>query len=113
MLQRIEATVAELRHRHTAVTFQAVARKAGVSRAFLYENPEARNLIETARERREGAGRPERQHGSEVGAACVNARSTPKTGSRPHTRRSGDSAPAWASCSVRSATWRPAGRTSR
>lgn len=36
MLQRIEATVAELRHRHTAVTFQAVARKAGVSRTFLY-----------------------------------------------------------------------------
>lgn len=55
MLQRIEATVAELRHRHTAVTFQAVARKAGVSRTFLYENPEARSLIETARERGEGA----------------------------------------------------------
>lgn len=28
MLERIEATVAELRHRHTAGTFQAVARKA-------------------------------------------------------------------------------------
>ncbi|MET7914264.1 DUF6262 family protein [Streptomyces avermitilis] len=60
-----------MRHRHTAVTFQAVARKAGVSRAFLYENPEARNLIETARERREGAGRPERQHGSEVGGGLA------------------------------------------
>ncbi|QNP70638.1 hypothetical protein IAG44_15130 [Streptomyces roseirectus] len=69
MLQRIEATVAELRHRHTAVSFQAVARKAGVSRTFLYENPEARKLIETARERGEGAGRPERQHSSEAEVA--------------------------------------------
>ncbi|MFJ3037134.1 MULTISPECIES: DUF6262 family protein [Streptomyces] len=113
MLQRIEATVAELRHRHTAVTFQVVARTAGVSRTFLYENPEARKLIEVARERGEGASRPERHHGSEAETAwrerALNAEDRLKT----RTRRSDDSAPAWASCSVRSATWRPAGRTSR
>ncbi|WP_406190919.1 DUF6262 family protein [Streptomyces sp. NBC_01017] len=63
------ASCLSARESSTAVTFQAVARKTGVSRTFLYENPEARNLIETARERGEGAGRPERHRGSEAETA--------------------------------------------
>jgi TolA-binding protein len=44
-LQQVRDTIAELRRRKTPVAYLAVARRAGVSRTFLYENPAARALI--------------------------------------------------------------------
>ncbi|MFJ9968803.1 DUF6262 family protein [Streptomyces avermitilis] len=69
MLKRVEATIAELTRRRTPVTFQAVARKAGVSRTFLYEHPEARQLVESARDRGDGRQRVDRQRESDAEAA--------------------------------------------
>jgi hypothetical protein len=44
-LQQVRDAITELRRRKTVVTYPAVARRAGVSRTFLYENAEARALI--------------------------------------------------------------------
>jgi len=47
-LQHVRDAVASLRRRKTPVTYPAVARQAGVSRTFLYANPDARALISDA-----------------------------------------------------------------
>jgi chromosome segregation ATPase len=44
-LQQVRDAISELRRRKMAVTYPAVARRAGVSRTFLYDNAEARALI--------------------------------------------------------------------
>src|SRR6266536_5413502 len=52
MLDRVRDTVQRMRREKTPITYQAVARRAGVSRTFLYQNPDARALVAeaTARE---------------------------------------------------------------
>jgi hypothetical protein len=47
-LQQVRDAVASLRRHKTPVTYPAVARAAGVSRTFLYANPDARALISEA-----------------------------------------------------------------
>lgn len=47
-LQQVGDAVASLRRGKTPVTYPAVARQAGVSRTFLYANPDARALISDA-----------------------------------------------------------------
>ena len=47
-LQQVRDAVASLRRRKTPVTYPAVAHQAGVSRTFLYANPDARTLVEDA-----------------------------------------------------------------
>jgi hypothetical protein len=44
-LQQVREAITELKRHKTAVTYPAVARRAGVSRTFLYDNAEARVLI--------------------------------------------------------------------
>jgi chromosome segregation ATPase len=48
MLQRVRSSVQRMRREKTPVTYQAVARRAGVSRTFLYQNPDARALVAEA-----------------------------------------------------------------
>jgi chromosome segregation ATPase len=48
MLDRVRSTVQRMRREKTPITYQAVARRAGVSRTFLYQNPDARALIAEA-----------------------------------------------------------------
>src|SRR5215471_14335482 len=47
-LQQVRDAVAGLRRHRAPVTYPAVARAAGVSRTFLYANPDARALISEA-----------------------------------------------------------------
>ena len=47
-LQQVRDAVASLRRHKTPVTYPAVARQAGVSRTFLYANPDARTLVNDA-----------------------------------------------------------------
>jgi hypothetical protein len=47
-LQQVRDTVASLKRHKVPVTYPAVARQAGVSRTFLYANPDARALISHA-----------------------------------------------------------------
>ncbi|MEX5709089.1 DUF6262 family protein [Parafrankia sp. FMc6] len=47
-LARIEATLRTLRRERTPVTYPAVARRAGVSRTFLYQNADAQKLVTAA-----------------------------------------------------------------
>lgn len=47
-LHQVSDAVASLRRQKTVVTYPAVARRAGVSRTFLYANPDARKLISDA-----------------------------------------------------------------
>ena len=44
-LQRVHDAAARLKREKTPVTIAAVARRAGVSRTFLYDNPQARDLV--------------------------------------------------------------------
>lgn len=48
MLQRVRESVIVLRRQKTPLTYSAVARRAAVSRTFLYENPDARSLVADA-----------------------------------------------------------------
>jgi hypothetical protein len=48
MLQRVQDAVWRMRREKTPITYQAVARRAGVSRTFLYQNPDARALVAEA-----------------------------------------------------------------
>jgi chromosome segregation ATPase len=48
MLERVRSSVQRMRREKTPVTYQAVARRAGVSRTFLYQNPDARALVAQA-----------------------------------------------------------------
>ena len=66
-LQQVRDAVASLRRHKAPVTYPAVARQAGVSRTFLYANPDARTLVNDA---------------------------ISKTGTR-HTRGSDDQEPSW------------------
>ncbi|WP_327031721.1 DUF6262 family protein [Micromonospora ureilytica] len=47
-LERIEATLRDMRRERTSITYPAVARRAGVSRTFLYQNTDAKKLVTTA-----------------------------------------------------------------
>lgn len=48
MLQRVQDTVRRMHREKTPITYQAVARRAAVSRTFLYQNPDARALVADA-----------------------------------------------------------------
>jgi hypothetical protein len=48
MLQRVQDAITQLQRRKSPVTFPAIARQAGVSRTFLYENLDARRLVTDA-----------------------------------------------------------------
>ncbi|MDQ1051677.1 DUF6262 family protein [Streptomyces sp. V4I2] len=50
MLDRIRDVLGQMRRERSRVTFAAVARRADVSRTFLYHNGEARRLVEDAAE---------------------------------------------------------------
>jgi len=45
MLQRVRGTLRQMRRDHVAIQTAAVARRADVSRTFLYQNNEARKLL--------------------------------------------------------------------
>ena len=47
-LHQVRGAIAELRRHKTPLTYPAVAGRAGVSRTFLYENPDARALVSEA-----------------------------------------------------------------
>lgn len=47
-LDRIEAALRTMRRERATITYPAVARRASVSRTFLYQNPDAKNLVTTA-----------------------------------------------------------------
>jgi hypothetical protein len=47
-LQQVRDAIAWQRRSKTPVTYPAIARRAGVSRTFLYENPDARVLMDAA-----------------------------------------------------------------
>jgi hypothetical protein len=47
-LDRIEATLRTMRRERTTITYPAIAHRASVSRTFLYQNPDAKNLVTTA-----------------------------------------------------------------
>ncbi len=52
-----------------AITFDAVAREAGVSRSWLYSQPDLRGVIERLRDRQRpasGRGLPDRQRGTDA-----------------------------------------------
>ena len=44
-LQRVRDAIAQLRRHKTPISYPAVAHRAGVSRTFLYENPDAHALV--------------------------------------------------------------------
>lgn len=48
MLDRVRSTLQRMRREKTPITYQAVARRADVSRTFLYQNSDARALVAEA-----------------------------------------------------------------
>jgi uncharacterized protein DUF6262 len=64
-MSRATAALAELADQGAAISFQSVARRAGVSRQWLYGQPELRSQIEQLRQRpRQGV--PARERASEA-----------------------------------------------
>ena len=80
-------TPSPARRQKKPITYTAVARRAEVSRTFLYENTDARvaeATTHTARQR----GQARADHDAEQESSGVNAPSTLKTPSKPPTPRS-------------------------
>lgn len=48
MIQRVDQALRQMRREQAAISFAAVARRASVSRSFLYQNADARTLVTTA-----------------------------------------------------------------
>jgi hypothetical protein len=48
MVGRVDRALQQMRRERAAITFAAVARRAGVSRSFLYQNADARTLVTAA-----------------------------------------------------------------
>jgi hypothetical protein len=48
LLRDVQDALRQMRRDGTRMSFRAVAHRAGVSRTFLYENPEARKLVDDA-----------------------------------------------------------------
>jgi hypothetical protein len=65
-LERARAALADLDAQAKPVTFQAVARAAGVSRQWLYTQPELRAQIERLRDRQPPGRRPAHERASEA-----------------------------------------------
>jgi hypothetical protein len=61
MLARVEQALRQMRRERAAITVAAVARRAGVSRTFLYQNDQARGLIAAAAKDHPAAARTTRQ----------------------------------------------------
>ena len=86
-LQRIDDAVARLRREKTTVTIAAIARRAGVSRTFLYDNPQARAAVAGATaqygtRRAPGPSHPGRRAGSVLAGTRPQRRRCPE--GRPH-----------------------------
>jgi hypothetical protein len=64
-IQRATAALAELAEQGAQISFQSVARRAGVSRQWLYDQPALRTQIEQLRER-PAQGVPAREHASDA-----------------------------------------------
>ncbi|MEU0896769.1 DUF6262 family protein [Streptomyces massasporeus] len=47
-LVRVEKAIGQLRREHGRLAVRAIAQRAGVSATFLYENPDARSLVQAA-----------------------------------------------------------------
>jgi hypothetical protein len=81
-LQQVRDAVATIRRARTPVTYPAVARQAGVSRTFLYANPDARALISQAISKA-GGQQAERGHGHDQQSSwrerALNAEAALKT----------------------------------
>jgi len=67
MVQRVTHVLQQMRRGHAAVTVSAVARRAGVSRTFLYQNTEARELVAASSGDRTPA------HPTDIAAAQIEA----------------------------------------
>jgi hypothetical protein len=53
-LRHVADAIGQLRRRRLPVTYPAIAARAGVSRTFLYDNPDARDLVTAAITRADG-----------------------------------------------------------
>jgi Family of unknown function (DUF6262) len=67
MLQRIDQAVRQMRREGARITVAGVARRADVSRTFLYQNDKARALISAASDDRSHLGQAERADPSAPG----------------------------------------------
>ena len=77
-LQQVRDAIASLRRHKTPVTYPAVARQAGVSRTFLYANPDARALITEAISKDAGRRHRPRAPAATRSRPGGNAPSTPR-----------------------------------
>jgi hypothetical protein len=79
-LQQVRDAITELGRRKTAVTYPAVARRAGVSRTFLYDNAEARALIgEAAGQQSQAQAQADAQQEASWRERALNAEAALKT----------------------------------
>ena len=109
-LGRVHDAIARLRREKTPISVAAVARRAGVSRTFVYTNRTRKPLSLQL------SGRPVTNAADcsprpmiHVKRPGVSGPSTPRTHSRPPTPRSSPNAVASANSSAASATWKPNG----
>ena len=74
MLQRVQDAISVLRRQKKPITCAAVARKAEVSRTFLYENSDARSLVADAAKHEAGQrAQTQAAHDSELDFAWRDA----------------------------------------
>ena len=109
-LGRVRDTIARLRREKAPSTVAVVARRAGVSRTFLYTNPDAKTAVaeairQTGNQQHRLAVETDNARKSTWRERALNAEDALKTA---HTDFCFN-ATAFANCSARSATWKPNG----
>src|SRR5277367_6437480 len=109
-LGRVRDTIARLRREKAPITVAVVARRAGVSRTFLYTNPDAKTAVaeairQTGNQQHRLAVETDNARKSTWRERALNAEDALKTA---HTDFCFN-ATAFANCSARSATWKPNG----
>lgn len=86
---RASEALRELDQQRRAITFQAVARQAGVSRQWLYQQPELRKEIELLRDRNVADTRPRVPDEHRASMASLRQRKHVAAGREPPTARPG------------------------
>ena len=72
LLRDVQQALRQMRRDNTRITVRGLARRAGVSRTFLYQNPEARQLVDeaiAASAAQHDVDRQSRRHRDELNAA--------------------------------------------
>lgn len=111
MLRDVQDALRNLRRNRARITFRSIAARAGVSRTFLYENPDARRQVDDTiatanQERRVAVIEPDNQAQASWREHALNAEDALTAANRKFSRSSSSCRRSWPNCATANCcTW--------